>query len=326
MHISKYNLFKSALYYLLLSITLVMLLSSCLNKAGYNLGKGLIRATDGVGSKLITEVSDEISADSTQEKFQVFLDGISTNLKKNLNEEALGAIRTDTIGLNFMKGIQNGIADSLMLAKIDKLLKFLSENGTTSLDELIEGATSEVNKQKIADFLSGIITKSLNEGTKKQLNALTKGVLDSLLSDAGASRLREQLLGQATKDSLNSLLDSAMSIVISRINKDLSLPRVNQQLNFIQKWAKELLLLLGLITFGIIAFVWSKRTRYLKLIQLLTNQINQMPNESAYDELTHRIQEVAREHDYEKTIRQILKENGMLGEDDWKQHEKKASG
>jgi len=149
--------------------------------------------------------------------------------------------------------------------------------------------------------------------------------LDSLLSDAGADRIRTQLLGEPTKAALNSMLDSAMTVVIKRINQDLSLPQVGQHLNFIQKWAKELLLLIGLIAIGIIAFVWYKRTRYLKLVQLLTNQIDQIPNEMAYDELTQRIQKVAREQDYESTIRQVLADNGMLGNEDWQQYKKKAN-
>ena len=303
----------------------MLALNACsLNKAGYNLGQGLAQSTEGIGKNITKEITDEISSDSTQQKLKVLTDGILTNLKENLNQQTLGAIRTDTLGLNLIKGIQNGLADSILLVTIEKLIQRTASNGTTALNELIEETTSETNQKKLAAFLAGIITESLNNKVKIQLNGLTTGLLDSLLSDAGADRIRTQLLGESTKAALNSMLDSAMTVVIKRINQDLSLPQVGQQLNFIQKWAKELLLLMGLIGIGIIAFVWYKRTRYLKLVQLLTNQIDQIPSESAYDELTQRIQKIARAQDYESTIRQVLKDNGMLGDKDWRQYKKKV--
>ena len=75
---------------------------------------------------------------------------------------------------------------------------------------------------------------------------------------------------------------------------------------------------------AIIYLVWRNRQKYLRLVALLTSQINVIPDQSMYDRLTNNIKQRAIETGVEPYLRKVLKDNGMLGTTEWQVDEAKA--
>ena len=277
----------------------------------------------------VKNVTTELTTDSTKLKLEKFAGllakSLTDSLISNLGKDQLSKIGVDTlseiIGKTIMESINTGLNDSLLQSKMDTLFSSISKNGQQPLSDILRSLSHTDNKQAINQFLSGLLTReifdaSLNVGLKE----VTKGILDSAITNVRIEELKNQLLGQNTRDSLNLMLDSAMSIIINRINKDL---KVEEQLSFFQKWLTELLISAGLVACGVIGFFWYQKRKSARIAQLVLTQINEMPNQEAYDELTNRIQKVTRNQDLETSIRQILKNNGMLGQEDWARQVKK---
>ena len=86
-----------------------------------------------------------------------------------------------------------------------------------------------------------------------------------------------------------------------------------------------MLIILGLVALGIIAFTWYQRRKYLRISSLISAQIFEMPNQESYDELTLRIKKNAMEAGLEPSLRKILDTNGLLGKEAWDNYLKKKS-
>jgi len=62
---------------------------------------------------------------------------------------------------------------------------------------------------------------------------------------------------------------------------------------------------------AIIGWVWYQRRRYAKLVRVLTYEIDKIPSQTLYDELTKRIRNEAQKNELEPLLRKSLKETGL---------------
>ncbi len=60
-----------------------------------------------------------------------------------------------------------------------------------------------------------------------------------------------------------------------------------------------------------------RRKRERRILDLLTYQIHEIPDQQAYDELVTRIRRNAQEQGLEPRLREILAERGILGQENW---------
>jgi hypothetical protein len=63
--------------------------------------------------------------------------------------------------------------------------------------------------------------------------------------------------------------------------------------------------------------IWMKSRRYQKMLDMMTVQIDRIPDRQAYDELTRRIKEQAQNLQVEGELRKMLKQNGVQDDPAW---------
>ncbi len=145
----------------------------------------------------------------------------------------------------------------------------------------------------------------LGDGTRLRIAALRNELLgDSTRLLIG--RLRGELTSEETARQLSVMLDAALNPTIQKLDRT-----INQNLKVTQKYANEIIFALLAAALLIIGWVWYQRRKYIRLVKLLTVQINDIPDQRYYDELTHRIQKEAIKTDMEPALREVLRAQGL---------------
>lgn len=132
---------------------------------------------------------------------------------------------------------------------------------------------------------------------------------DSTLSRLGAAR--DTLIGEKTNRMVTAIVDSAMYSIVTRINKDIN-PALKENLDFLQKNATWLIILIGIIAIIIILLVWNKKESYLKLTKMLTYQISEVPDKNLKETLKTNISRNAKTIGIEDELRKLLEKYGLL--------------
>lgn len=224
----------------------------------------------------------------------------------------------------FLKGLK-GATDTLN-PDIEKIMRTVDSLGSlsaaqlqkigNSLDAQIARLKTDLKDEEIKAYLIKTIqgmTGALKKETQNLLADMIQRSLDSLATESSHEKIRsilDQFLGADTQQKAQLLVSNAlqptMDTLLKRIDKI-----VHKDVPFVQRQANKLLLLLGLIAAGIIGFVWYQRMKYAKLVSLLTLQIDKIPSQNSYDELTHRIKNEAQRDGLETTLRSILQDQGI---------------
>jgi hypothetical protein len=88
---------------------------------------------------------------------------------------------------------------------------------------------------------------------------------------------------------------------------------VYEDIPFVKKQAYWFIAGLALIAIAIIGFVWYERSKYARLVKVLTYQIDKIhtQNSNVYDELTKGIKDHAQRDDVEPLLQKVLKTQGI---------------
>lgn len=257
-----------------------------------------------------------------RQKNQPHIDSLMRSASRNA---ALGlADSAKLISKSLIQGLK-GAADTLD-PDIQKLMRTVDSLGNLSNVQLaklgdqlqmrLKNLKADIKDEDLKKFFIGMIEEStgkLKEKTKSMLSDMIQNALNSF--DAKTAQEKLQLiihgaLGDSTQIKAQQLVSSAlrptMDTLLARIDKI-----VHKDLPLVQKWARELLILLAALAAAIIGWVWYQRWRYAKLVSLLTYQIDKIPSQTLYDELTKRIQNEAQKTNLEPLLRQVLKEQGV---------------
>jgi hypothetical protein len=268
-----------------------------LEKMGASAGRGVSSQSDSIGTALVRGAMNELTDPQTQKKIRQFVDSIISSATDTLTYKTV-AMRDSLINRKILIW-----ADSLM--------------------EALTGRQLQLNMEKIQLALIGKTKTDVLE-LKKAFNDL----LNQILSQDTRGKLgsfRDELLGEKTNlaitkiaDTLVShIVDSAMVKLSSRYRTDIN-PLIEGDIGFVNKNAKSLLITIGAIAAAIIILVWRSRVRYLRLTTLLTKQINAIPDQGVYDQVTAKIKDDAMTAGLEEQLRELLQKNGLLGNDNWK--------
>ena len=234
----------------------------------------------------------------------------------------------DTIGSSVVRGVRDTLTSQQTRRQLDTLLadlgSALADQARRTRDTILGDAT-RAWVEKLRDSLMGARTREqlaairnelIGTATRNHLAALRTELLgDSTQRLVGA--MRNQLLGSDTKADIASIIDTAMVHVAMQFGTNLR-PLLQQELSFVQKNATILLVILAVLACGIVGFVFMEKRKTLKLLQTLTFQIHQIPDQNAYDELVRRIQRSAQEAGLEPQLRKILNRQGILGKEGWR--------
>jgi hypothetical protein len=205
------------------------------------------------------------------------------------------------------------------------------------LDSLLEVLGTRLARQAAAsrdtllgaytrDWLAGVKNDLLGSGTRLQLGSLRDELLgaktNSFLADSlrkAVAGIRDELLGASTQSAVDSLVDRTLA-TLSQSYRDRMQPLVRDEESFVRRNITTILWSAGGITAGIIALsalLAVRRKRERRILDLLTYQIHEIPNQQAYDELTARIRRKAQEEGLEPRLRAMLAERGILGQGTW---------
>jgi hypothetical protein len=266
-----------------------------------------------------------------QQKLQKMVDGITySKMAKNLKTPS------DSLANSLSGSLLMGIADSSHKA-LDTIFKNLNGKVDPELAKLVHaintiGDTTRIQINKMGDSvhwqigrISGDI-KSISSTADKLVGRLRNQVknlpgllianaldtLSSTKSHAKMDAIMSNLLDSNTKAKVRDLVSSAMRPTLDSLSKDAD-KLVHKDVPFMKKQAIELVVAIGIVVIIIIAFVWYERRRYARLTQILTYEIDKMPegNVNAYDDLTHRIKKHAQDENLEPLLRKVLVKQGI---------------
>lgn len=274
-------------------ILLIFIISGCASfeKVGKNLGKGVASESEQIGANLILGIRNELTDSVTRIRISGFLDSLITSV-------------VDSTGKRIVKS-----SDSIFFHKIIPW--------ADSIVVTLLGPKVQADLEKLQYTLVGKTKEDVFE-----MKAALQQLIVFALSDSTQGRigmLRDELLGAKTDTAVARIVESAMTQIINRYNKDLN-PVIKGDISFVTKNAKELLLLTGVVALGIILAVWLSRRKYLKLVAVLSKHINEIPDQKIFDQITSNIKKETVPGLLEPTLRKVLEKNGMLGSESWSIH------
>jgi len=278
---------------LLSVLALLFIISGCASfeKVGKNLGKGVASESEQIGANLILGIRNELTDSVTRIKIAGFLDSLITSVVDSTGKKIVKS--SDSIFFHKILPWADSIVYTLLGPKVQADLAKLQYT-------LIGKTKEDVFEMKAA--LQQLIVFALSDSTQGRIGML-----------------RDELLGAKTDTAVSKIVDHAMTQIINRYNKDLN-PVIKDDISFVEKNAKELLLLTGAVALGIIFFVWLSRRKYLKLVAVLSKHINEIPDQKIFDQITSNIKKETVPGLLEPTLRKVLEKNGMLGNESWNIH------
>lgn len=278
---------------LLSVLALLFIISGCASfeKVGKNLGKGVASESEQIGANLILGIRNELTDSVTRIKIAGFLDSLITSVVDSTGKKIVKS--SDSIFFHKILPWADSIVVTLLGPKVQADLAKLQYT-------LIGKTKEDVFEMKAA--LQQLIVFALSDSTQGRIGML-----------------RDELLGAKTDTAVSKIVDHAMTQIINRYNKDLN-PVIKDDISFVEKNAKELLLLTGAVALGIIFFVWLSRRKYLKLVAVLSKHINEIPDQKIFDQITSNIKKETVPGLLEPTLRKVLEKNGMLGNESWNIH------
>jgi hypothetical protein len=220
------------------------------------------------------------------------LKGVTDTLNPDIQRlwkviDSLGSLSTDQL-----KKLTDTLQDRLARIKDeikDPTLRKYLESLVDGLGNTLDRKTQILLRNAIATAAASLDSPAV----KKRLSGLISGILND------SARQAAQLL---VTGALQPTIDSIAGKIDGIVHKDVP---------FVQKWATQLIWTLAAVAALIIGLVWYQRTRYARLVQVLTNHINAMPSQPAYDSLTQSIQSQAQTENLEPLLRKTLKKQGI---------------
>lgn len=273
-------------------------------------------------SNFLKRQVDQVEMEALLKKMQPQADSMARRAAYNAIAGASDA--APTLVKRLLEGLK-GASDTLN-PDIEKIMHAVDSLGTlssgqmvkigNSLDAQIARLKTNLKDEEIRAYLVSTIqgmTGALKKETQYMLSDMIQHSLDELNSQSSHEKIRsilDEFLGAGAQQKAQMLVSNAlqpsMDTLLKRIDKI-----VHKDVPFVQRQAHKLLLLLALLAAGIIGFVWYQRMKYARLVSLLTLQIDKIPAQSTYDELTHRIRNEAQREGIETFLREVLKEQGI---------------
>ena len=268
-------------------------------KAGKSLGTGLDSSSKSIGKNVVAGVQQQLTDSIFRENLIRLLDSVIGSAGAKANKTLVS------------------LRDSLLSAKWQLFARQLADELTGSktnsnVAALMETAAGEETRKKIKLLIGDAMSSIFNDKTNARIAAIREELLGAKTRD-DIAQIRNELLNEKTNMAIKAIVDTAMLTIAYRMKHDVK-DAVNENASFIQKYAGRLLILAGAIALAIIALIWMNRQKYLKLVTVLTSQINNIPDKNVYDDLTNRIKDRAVQSGVEPVLRKVLAENGILGQ------------
>ena len=260
--------------------------------------------------------------------------GVGSNLGDGLmesfeNRDSL----LSSMGGNITKGARDSIINDKTKQNINNLVDSIIINLSTTANDnfsvLIDSVLGEMLQARLRQIggtlntqVADIRNELLGENTDSKIAALREELI-GVNAKNNIADLRDELIGLKTKNMLDSLIYSASNALILKYNE--IQPRLSKDIRsetgFIQQNASTLLWSAGgviALLIAIVGYIIIKGNKIKKISELLTLQINRIPDQKVYDEVTKKIKAKAQEESLEPELRKILDKQGILNDANWK--------
>ncbi len=265
---------------------------------------------------------DRADLSGFQTKNQPYIDSM---IRSAGREVALGfSDSAQLISRNLILGLK-GAMDTLDpdFKKMERKIAELGQMSRSQLDSLgqvlerrLSSLKADIQDEELKKYLIGMIEESTGS-LKKQTKSLLSDMIQKALDDFDAQTAREKVqlivrgaLDDSTRLMARELVHGALQPTVDTIMERIE-KLVHKDVPFVQRKAQQLLIAIGLVSMAIIGWIWYQRRRYARLVSLLTYQIDKIPSQELYDELTRRIRNEAQRTELEPLLRQTLKEQGI---------------
>ena len=281
-------------------------LKKALNKGLQDQNRKIV--LDSLGKKLgkgvITGATERLSGDTTAQHIGKFLNNLSDSVTYNTRLMMDSLFQNDVR----IKKMVAGVMDTLRV-EMDAVFYQLQEDDLKmlmlSLNEQIRAlpvATvgnnlreSLIGQQAIEDFMN-LRDSLLGTSTRDMTKSFVKEVLDDDATDN---------LKVAIRESLTPTIDK----IFDRFDNS-----TEQGLSFAQSNINQILMLVGLMVAGLLAFHNYQKKKYTDLVKNLTFEIENMSDEEAQKRLKKNIRKKTTEKSLEPLLRSILKNQGIIKE------------
>jgi hypothetical protein len=240
------------------------------------------------------------------------------NLSQGLSENA------KLISQQLIAGLK-GATDTLNpdIQRIEKVIDSLGDLTAAQLVKLGDSLTLQVAKiegqveskalQKYLVSTLESLTGRLNKDTRNLLSNMIQTTLDSLKTKSSGDKINAilaNLLNDSTQRRVGIFVNGALQPTIDSLSAKID-GIVHKDAPFVQRQASLLLWSLGILAAGIIGFVWYQRSRYARLLEILTYNIDQVSPKETYDQLTKGIQAQTKHENLEPLLRSTLLKQGI---------------
>ena len=268
---------------------------------GAGLSEGLARQSDsigaGLGSGLIRSVRDSLVSETTMGGLNRLVDSVIATAGYSANRGSVALRDSILLGIlndrtrDWLLGLERDLTYDLVLASAgisDNLLGDVTRRRIRALRDELLGDATLMFAAALRDSLTG-------PALREQLGLL-----------------RDELLGERTRLAIDSLLVGASDRLreVTRGEESFLKRNITEIL-----WTVGAVLALLMVVGGLVV---AKVRRYRKMLEVLTFQIHELPDQRTYDRLTEDIQRQAKQTGIESELRKFLKDHGLVGEGSWK--------
>ena len=280
-------------------------------KIGNNLGAGVASKSKDIGTNLVDGALTRVSSGQEKELLKHLLDSMILNAGLSANKQVIS--------------LRDSILNDITNAKLNRLINEAMKNAVgDSTKAKLAALRNELIGANTRIQLAALRNELLGNETNSKVQKIVHDAMAALLNDSVSIKLglvRDTLLSDKTNRMLKAIIDTAMLGIADKL-RDAINPQIKENLGFIKKYATELLTTIALLAAGIIVLVWRNRQKYLKAVTLLTSNIQNIPDQHVYDQLTAKIKTDAVKSGIEPTLRTVLKDNGLLGSESWEKMKK----
>ena len=243
--------------------------------------------------------------------------------------------RADTLAASVVRGATNALTDSLAKARISSLVALLAdtlnERGMALRDSIL-GAETEELLRRLRSSVIGAETKDQIAALREEIaGRRTRELLDDMRDDllGGETRnrvdsLKNILLGESTRAALDSIISEAVVSLARGYDQQIK-PRLEEGgsiVKTIKNYAIEILCVVAALIIVVSLILSRRRTKernadeqkrnaLKQTLEVLTYEIDKMPSQQSYDELTKRIRHHAQERKVEPLLQGVLAEQGL---------------
>ena len=244
---------------------------------------GANRETAGISRALVQGLKGSVDTlDPDIRKAMKRIDGIIDSVGYLSNAQVALIFQTVSDRIEHIKG----------QVKDEQLKKFFMD----AIASTVARTTHQIDVQG-RSIVANMLMKTLDELNTDSARRKIAAIRDSLLNDATNARIQRTVL-TAVEPTLDTLTNR-----IDRI--------VNKNIPMVQRYAYQWLIALGLVAAAIIGWVWYQRRRYLRIVKLMTLQIDKIPDKQTYDDLVGRIRHNAQAESLEPLLRDVLQDQGI---------------